>query len=71
MHHAHPHAAGGRSFDSLCARALCARAQMYTVLHASIHLHRTQEPPRSCADDGIVGVPCPHRRWAYPDAGWK
>eukprot|EP00969_Alexandrium_andersonii_P150776 6667422-Alexandrium_andersonii.AAC.1 len=38
-----------------CARALCARAPVYNVLHASIHVHRTQEPLCSNLADGIVG----------------
>eukprot|EP00969_Alexandrium_andersonii_P192658 8510436-Alexandrium_andersonii.AAC.1 len=51
------------------ARALCSRARLYITLHASIHVHRVQEPLSSPVADGIVGTPTPHRRWADPSAG--
>eukprot|EP00969_Alexandrium_andersonii_P340391 15045749-Alexandrium_andersonii.AAC.1 len=53
-----------------CARALCARAPLYTALRASIHVHRMQEPPSSLMADGIVGTPSPHRCWADPSTEW-
>eukprot|EP00969_Alexandrium_andersonii_P016060 702570-Alexandrium_andersonii.AAC.1 len=67
MHHARPHAACAIPRTLTCTSAVCS----CNLVHRAPRIDTRASyagAPRLTHADGIVGIPSPHRCWAYPAA---